>query len=247
MLPTFLARVNVARVRTALDLVASVAMILAAVAMMWFVFRDPPAGAAAAPPPRQTTVPGQPITLDGALKLGNPRARVAVIEFVDYQCTYCATFARDVMPAIEARYVKSGKIMFAIRHLPIDRIHPFARRAAAASVCAAQQGKFSEMHKLLFDPEPTLDDVGIVVRANKAGVNVDQLHACIATDGTRIVSADSEMAAALGLRGTPTLMVGQVGADRRVKVDKAMFGASSVEELSRVIDEALASTAVRVQ
>jgi protein-disulfide isomerase len=245
MLPiTFLARVNTARVRTALDFTTSLIMILAAISMMWFVFKASPASIAA-PQRRQVAVPGQPVTLDGAIKFGNVKAAVAVIGFLDYQCNYCATFEREVMPAIEAKYVKSGKILFAIRHLPIDRIHPLARRAAEAAVCAAQQGKFVEMHKLLFEPQPTLDDVGITSRASQAGLNVGQLHSCIAKDGTRIVSADSAMAADLGIQGTPTFLIGRVDQDRRVKVDKTMFGTKSVEELSSVIDEVL-TTAIRV-
>ncbi len=242
---TFLAKVTAAKLRTALDVATSVTLILAAVAMMWFVFKGLPSGVAGQPS-QPATVPGQPISLDGAIKLGNPKARVAVIEFVDYQCTYCAQFAREVMPAIEAKYVKSGRIVFAIRHLPIDRIHPFARCAAAASVCAAQQGKFIEMHKLLFEPQPTLDEGGITSRDKQLGMNVELLQSCIATDGARMVSADSEMAAALGIRGTPTLMVGQLGADRRVRVEKSMFGPQSVDELSQVIDAALASTTTRL-
>ena len=96
---------------------------------------------------------------------GDPGAKVAVIEFSDFQCPACRKHALETQPALDEKFVTPGKVQWVFKNLPL-RMHPQAAVAAVAAVCAGQQGKFWEMHDLLFEavdqwavdvPEPPLE------------------------------------------------------------------------------------------
>jgi protein-disulfide isomerase len=77
---------------------------------------------------------------------GNKNAKVTIVEFSDFQCPFCKKFFDDSMQQIMDKYVKTGKVKFAYRHYPLITIHPNAQKAAEASECANEQGKFWEYH-----------------------------------------------------------------------------------------------------
>lgn len=81
--------------------------------------------------------------------LGNDKAKVTMVEFSDLQCPFCRQFFTTAYPQIKKDYIDTGKIQFAYRHLPLTS-HPLARPFANASECANEQGKFWEMHDLIF-------------------------------------------------------------------------------------------------
>jgi protein-disulfide isomerase len=120
-----------------LDRAASISLIaLCAVAIVWIVrdlAADSPgpsaaatrAAAASRPTGRPApAVPAAPISLDGAALKGSPDARAVLIIYSDFECPYCARFANDTWPAIEEKYVTTGKVRVAFRPLPLERIHP---------------------------------------------------------------------------------------------------------------------------
>lgn len=82
--------------------------------------------------------------------LGNENATVTLTEYSDFQCPFCNRFFRETEPLIIREYVDTGKIKFVYKHYPVDAIHPQASRAALASECANEQGKFWEYHDILF-------------------------------------------------------------------------------------------------
>jgi len=102
--------------------------------------------------------PRQTITLDpstlpsvaaaGILK-GNPNAPVQVIEFADFECPACGNFATVTGPDVMQRLVATGEVALRFYDLPLE-IHPNAVPAHNAAHCANEQGKFWEMHDLLF-------------------------------------------------------------------------------------------------
>jgi protein-disulfide isomerase len=103
-------------------------------------------------------------TMGGDPYKGNPDASMAVVEFSDFQCPSCRTHALETQPGLDERFVDSGEVLWVFKHLPL-RMHPQAVIAAVAAECAAEQGKFWEMHDRLFDtveqwaveqPEPIL-------------------------------------------------------------------------------------------
>ena len=98
--------------------------------------------------------PGSPnslgLLLDGAPSIGDANARVAVVEFGDYECPYCGRHANQVLPEIVANYVNTGKVRYFFKDTPVEAIHPAAFKAAEAALCAGEQGTYWEMHDLLF-------------------------------------------------------------------------------------------------
>lgn len=83
--------------------------------------------------------------------LGNKNAPVIIIEFSDLQCPFCKRFMNDTFPEIKKDYIDKGKAKFAFRHFPLSSIHPNARLAHEAALCANEQSKFWEYHNLIFE------------------------------------------------------------------------------------------------
>jgi protein-disulfide isomerase len=113
---------------------------------------------------------------------GNPKSKLVVIEFSDFQCPACQRHALDVQPALDRAFVESGEIMWVFKHLPF-RIHPQAPVAAAAAECAGDQARFWEMHHLLFesmDQWSTGDDPDsmLLSLAESLDLSMDAFAAC---------------------------------------------------------------------
>lgn len=163
--------------------------------------KDPTRGRSTVP------LPSKPLSLAGAALRGDRNAPIAILEYSDFQCPYCARFAQNTLEEVEKQYIQSGQVLFAFREFPIERLHPNARRAAEAAVCAGDQGKFVEAHNLLFDNQDRLlEAIGsIAIRARLDSV---AFASCLARVGPR-VTADIESAKALQIKGTPTFFVGR--------------------------------------
>jgi protein-disulfide isomerase len=148
--------------------------------------------------------------------MGDPRAPIVVIEYSDYQCPFCATFEREAKPQIDEQYVKAGKVYFVYRDLPLTRIHPGAVLASHAANCAAEQGRFWDMHDRLFAGQVAGEwsdgskrDAATFGRyAAELGLDVAALEACVAEGryAAQIVQ-DMREATELGLTSTPAYVV----------------------------------------
>src|SRR5262249_13220452 len=90
------------------------------------------------------------LSLEGTPAMGDPNARIAIVEFGDYQCPFCGQHANQVLPQILENYVKTGKVRYFFKDTPVEAIHPRALKAAEAALCAGEQGKYWEMHDHLF-------------------------------------------------------------------------------------------------
>jgi protein-disulfide isomerase len=109
------------------------------------------AGAPAVPASPNVGTTGQALRVRGAAD-----AKITLVEFGDYQCPTCAQYHPIVMELLN-RY--AGKLKLEYHHFPLISIHPFAMQAAIAAEAAANQGKFWEMHDLLFERQPEWGDV----------------------------------------------------------------------------------------
>jgi protein-disulfide isomerase len=89
------------------------------------------------------------VTSEGYAYKGRLDAPVTVIEYGDFQCPSCAAFATQQEAAIDQRYVETGKVRFIYHDFPLQQ-HNNAVIAAAAARAAGEQGKFWQMHDLLF-------------------------------------------------------------------------------------------------
>jgi protein-disulfide isomerase len=108
--------------------------------------------------PRQPAPTIANVSLSGNPMLGNKDAPITLIEFSDYQCPYCAQLAQAAWPSLKAEYIDTGKVRYVFRDFPLDHIHLHARKVAEAAHCTGDQGKFWEMHDVLFHNRQALDE-----------------------------------------------------------------------------------------
>lgn len=88
-------------------------------------------------------------TVSGDPTFGDADARLVIVEFTDYQCPACARHAAETQPAIDEQLIETGKVRWVSKQLPLPE-HANAIGAAAAAICAGDQGEFYAMHKALF-------------------------------------------------------------------------------------------------
>lgn len=145
---------------------------------------------------------------DGPFK-GAPDARVTLVEFTDYQCPFCARHYRDTVPRLLETYVKTGKVKYVVRDFPLGSIHPAALKAAEAAHCAAEGGKYWEMHERLFANPRALGPDDLVQHAKALGLDSPAFTRCLETGkyAPRVRQAQAEGERA-GVRGTPAFFLG---------------------------------------
>lgn len=197
--------------------------------------------APAGPPPRVSPpVPAVPSAVqsisDAAVK-GSSSAPLVLIEYADFQCPYCGQFARQVLPELEKRYVATGRMRVAFKHMPLQEIHPQAMMAAEAAECGREQGKFWQMHDALFGDQ-RLDETGLLDKARTIGLDIPRFAQCVRGQGAVKVRQDLAGARSLGLAVTPSFLLGRdVGSG--VKVEQILTGVRSVEAFSAAIEPML--------
>lgn len=178
-------------------------------------------------PPVETVAAWREIAAEGR-RVGPADAAVTVVEFADYQCTYCAQL-QDPLERLQARH--PGTVALVYRHFPIQSIHEHAFSAAAAAECAGDQGRFEAAHRVLYQGQRQLGTTGWDVFAREAGVpDLDAFRACM-TSRPVLDRIDRDVAAGetLNLRGTPALLVN----------DKLYYGRATDEDLDALVQAAL--------
>jgi formate-nitrite transporter family protein len=145
---------------------------------------------------------------DGDHVLGHASAAATLVEYGNYECIYC----RQLHPHIKEVMKRAEGLRFVFRHFPIRQAHPHSTRAAEAAEAAAAQGRFWEMHDLLFEQEGRLDDKQLARCAGKAGLDVrrysEEMAAGVYADR---VERDLTRATFEGrVSGTPTLYLNGV-------------------------------------
>jgi protein-disulfide isomerase len=110
---------------------------------------------------------------------GAENAPITLVEYADYQCPYC----RSADIAIrQVRQAVGDRVRFVFRNFPLTETHEYALQAAAAAEAAALQGKFWEMHDLLFKNQRALDEESLVRYAEQIGLDIDRFIADIQGD-----------------------------------------------------------------
>lgn len=170
---------------------------------------------------------------------GDPNATVTLIEFTDYQCPFCSRHYEQTLPQILKDYVDTGKVKYVVRDFPLS-FHPNAHKAAEASECADEQGKFWEMHDMLFGKQgewSNLPDASETFKAYAAelSLNASAFASCLDTGATAAeVDADLADGSTAGINGTPGFWV--VSDDGR---SKQISGAYPYETFKAAFDELL--------
>ena len=162
--------------------------------------------------------------------VGDSKAPVTLMEFGDYESDACAK-ANEVVKQLLEEY--EGKIRFNYRHFPLTRIHQRSLKAAEASLGAAQEGKFWEMHNILFANRRSLGTTSLKLHSLEAGVNnkrfLDDL--VNATYGWQ-VQGDLREGIDKGVKDVPAFFIN----------GEMYTGKPTFEALSKVIDVAIKQT-----
>ena len=171
---------------------------------------------------------------------GSESAGVVVFEIADFQCPYCARFAAEIAPELDARYVEPGRVQWVFVNLPLHT-HPRAWHAAEAALCAGVAGdRFWAMHDRLFASQESWggadDPAPMFARyASEIGVPADAFRACTAGDQVAsLIIQDLGSAVSAGVTGTPTFIIMK---DKQVV--ERIVGLRSVEEWAEILDGAL--------
>jgi protein-disulfide isomerase len=189
---------------------------------------------------RTPALPSQLISVEGRPRRGSGNARVAIIEYADFQCPYCGAFARNTLPSLTGHYIEAGKAFLVFKHLPLPRLHQFALGSAQAAECAGQQSKFWDMYDALFASQAHLDREGITATAEALRLDDQQFSRCIDGAPAAAIQDDVHEASVLGLTATPSFLVGMVDASARVKPISIISGSRPFADFAHAIDQALA-------
>jgi Na+/H+ antiporter NhaA len=133
---------------------------------------------------------------------GPEGAPVTLMEYGDFECPHCG----QAEPVIRELLAEFGKeLRFVFRHLPLDDVHEHAQLAAEAAEAAAGQGKFWEMHDLLFSHQEALTNDDLIGYAGELGLDPEHFAAKLRKRKYALrVAADVDSADASGVTGTPT-------------------------------------------
>jgi protein-disulfide isomerase len=176
---------------------------------------------------------------DPSYKEGSPN--LVLVEVSDFQCPYCGQAAREVLPKVVEKYVRPGQVELVFLDLPLQ-MHPDALKAAEAAACANDQGKFWEMHNLLFANQRALGVDSLPGYAEKAGLDVAAFSKCLASGKKQGgIREDVRTVGFLDIHSTPTLLLGRrVAGGDKVEVLETLHG-PTYEELAAKVDSLLAA------
>jgi protein-disulfide isomerase len=161
--------------------------------------------------------------------------RLAIVEFIDYQCPFCGTHARTVVPALWRETVDRGQAKYAVLHFPLERIHQLAIPAAVTAECAAEQGLFWEMHERLFQSPLDKTEFNALVR-DVVGLDHDRLTRCLAQPDARTrVDRDLALGRLVGVQATPTIFLGVVDDDGGIALKRQVVGSMSADEIKEAL------------
>ena len=158
---------------------------------------------------------------------GAANAPVTIVEFSDFQCPYCGNLY-PVMKEIETKYKDTVRVVY--RQFPLTSIHPFAQKAAEASLCAKDQNKFWEYHDSLFENQQALDVDALKTRAINLQMDTAAFNACLDSGKeAEVINKDILEGNKVGVTGTPAVYIN----GRPYRQD------TSFEALSKAIDAEL--------
>ena len=172
-------------------------------------------------------VPRVEVEVANAPTVGPTNAPITIVEWSDFECPYCS----KVVPAINEVKAKYGeKVRIAFRHFPLS-FHQKAQKAAEASMCAHEQGKFWQMHDAMFGNQQALGVDQLKAKAAELGANADQFNSCLDSGKyAQQVKDDISAGTAAGVSGTPAMFIN----------GRMVSGAVPFEQLAQIIDDELA-------
>lgn len=220
------------RLKSILDMSVTVLVVVAASLVIWRQFA--PVGQSQARPRVEAavgTVPAELVT--------NARGtgQVALVEFADFQCPFCGQHARDVEPMIRKAFVDTGVAREVFVNYPLPS-HPHAQPASEAAICAANQGRFWEMHDALFRNQAALEERDLTDRARELGLDIPLFSQCLGGGEARpVIERHKSAARALGVQATPAFFVGVMQPDGSLVLKKRINGALPFSDFRSAITD----------
>jgi protein-disulfide isomerase len=181
------------------------------------------------------TPPIVDVSAEDAPIKGPANAPITIVEFSDFQCSYCKRVV-NVLDQVVERY--PDKVKLAFRDFPIVNIHPQADKAAEAAHCAGEQGKFWEFHDLLFEKQDTIPTTNFTEHAKTLGLEVSTFQTCL--DGRKYqekVERNYAAGVKAGVSGTPAFFIN----------GRLLSGAQPLEAFKAVIDEEIERLGLQAQ
>lgn len=136
---------------------------------------------------------------------GDKNATVTLVEYGDYECSYCGE-AHQIVKNAQAQM--GDKLRFVFRNFPLSDVHPHAAHAAEAAEAADAQGQFWPMHDKLYENQQNLEDADLISYANQLGLDEKKFAAGMeAGKSDAKIQADFEGGAESGVNGTPSFFI----------------------------------------
>ena len=159
---------------------------------------------------------------------GNRHAAIALVEYGDYQCPHCGQ-AYPVIKAIQKKFRSNLKFVF--RNFPLSEVHPQARIAAIAAEAANMQGRFWEMHDIIFENQRNLFASSLMEYARRIDLDLELFEAGLQSEAlAEKVESDFESGLRSGVNGTPGFFIN----------GQKYNGGSDEDSLSRYIEAKIA-------
>lgn len=170
--------------------------------------------------------------------LGDRAAKVAIVEFSDYQCPFCREFQTQTMPGLKAQYIDTGKVQFIYRDFPLN-FHPQAESAAVAARCAGEQNAYWQMHDRLFANQKQLGPKLYTELAAQLHLDAKQFDTCLNDAKFKgQFSGEINYGQQIGIDGTPAFFIGRIEGDKLVDF-KSIIGAQPADVFTKIIDSYL--------
>lgn len=148
---------------------------------------------------------------------GPSDAPIKLVEYGDYECPYCGQ-AYPVVKEIQERL--GARLCFAFRNFPLANAHPHAEHAAEAAEAAHEQGRFWEMHDLLYENQDALEDVDLAHYASDLGLDARRLIGDIQVEAHALrIREDFHSGVRNGVNGTPSFFINGVRYDGSYDVE----------------------------
>jgi len=224
-----------------------VATLILGIALVFSVFSDgvniefgrdaEPTGDVVVQPPRQAAPPSAPaptpivaVSEDDDPVLGDKNAPVTIIEFSDFQCSFCKRLREQTIEPLKKEYIETGKVKLVYRDYPLG-FHQYAHISAEAAECADDQGKFWEYHDKLFENQQFLDEASLKKYAEELKLDTKEFNECL-DSGKHKAEVDKDISdgTAAGVTGTPASFIN----------GRKMVGAQPYEAFRQAIEAELA-------
>jgi len=241
------------RIMSVVEAVSTVSVTVASIAVLWIVVsgrslttRPPSVNTPSVIPSMSKKLPLEDIShqnlhtgMADSTVLTRGSAKVALVEFSDFECPFCGKYTRETRATLQRDFVDTGKVAYVFRNFPLENIHHSALKAAEAAECARRQGRFWQMHDLLFGNQKALAEADLL--SNGLALQLDEtvFRACLNDKATATIQGDEKEGTRLGVSSTPTFFLGTIESGGTILLRSKIRGAQPYEIFKKAILDVL--------